>query len=58
MLIPLIPLLLYVASAVAATTPKCLVSGNQDSINDALALGASLEALGVYLQLLANKSPF
>lgn len=58
MLIPLIPLLLHVASTVAATTTKCLVSGNEDSINNALALGASLRLVMSIYNLLANESRF
>ncbi|OXH56490.1 hypothetical protein J002_02846, partial [Cryptococcus neoformans] len=39
MLFPLSLLLLHLTSTVAAATTKCLVSGDQDSINNALALG-------------------
>ncbi|OXB37448.1 hypothetical protein LQV05_003528 [Cryptococcus neoformans] len=39
MLFPLSLLLLHLTLTVAAATTKCLVSGDQDSINNALALG-------------------
>lgn len=53
MLFPLSLLLLHLTSTVAVATTKCLVSGDQDSINNALALGAFLEALCVHLQLVS-----